>query len=154
MLTKHINRILIVNLILLLLFITDRITKHFFAKNSEKEIFLFFKENFKLWFNFSKNYDIAFGIKIHQGLLYSLIIIALAFLLILLIKNYFRFNILQTFFISLIIIGAISNLIDRLTFGYVIDFINLSIKNWPWPVFNLSDCFITLGVGGWLITNL
>lgn len=41
----------------------------------------------------------------------------------------------------LILAGAISNVIDRLYFGCVIDFIDLKI----WPVFNLADVFITFG---------
>jgi signal peptidase II len=42
----------------------------------------------------------------------------------------------------LILSGAVSNIIDRLYFGCVIDFIDLKI----WPVFNLADSFIVLGV--------
>lgn len=45
------------------------------------------------------------------------------------------------FGILLIIAGGISNIIDRLYFGCVIDFINLKI----WPVFNLADIYITIG---------
>lgn len=47
----------------------------------------------------------------------------------------------NSLFIILIIAGAIGNMIDRLRFGCVIDFINLKF----WPVFNLADIFITLG---------
>jgi signal peptidase II len=42
---------------------------------------------------------------------------------------------------TLIISGAISNIIDRIYFGCVIDFIDLRI----WPVFNLADIYITIG---------
>jgi signal peptidase II len=41
----------------------------------------------------------------------------------------------------LILSGAISNVIDRLTFGCVIDFIDLRF----WPIFNLADVFLVLG---------
>ena len=44
---------------------------------------------------------------------------------------------------SLILGGAAGNLIDRLRFGHVIDFIDLRV----WPVFNLADSAITIGVG-------
>lgn len=42
----------------------------------------------------------------------------------------------------LVLSGAISNIIDRLIYGCIIDFIDLKV----WPVFNLADVFITLGV--------
>jgi len=42
--------------------------------------------------------------------------------------------------------GSISNLIDRFAHHAVIDFIEVSYKNWMWPVFNISDCFIVIGV--------
>lgn len=47
--------------------------------------------------------------------------------------------------LSLILAGALGNLIDRLAFGYVIDFIDLRI----WPVFNVADSAITIGALLW-----
>jgi len=51
--------------------------------------------------------------------------------------------------LSLILAGAIGNLIDRLFFGYVIDFLDFRI----WPVFNVADSSITIGaiLLGWFI---
>ena len=48
--------------------------------------------------------------------------------------------------LSLILSGAIGNLIDRAVFGFVIDFINLHYQDFYWPVFNVADMAITLGV--------
>lgn len=45
--------------------------------------------------------------------------------------------------LALILGGAIGNLIDRLRWGYVVDFIDLRI----WPVFNVADSCITIGIG-------
>lgn len=50
----------------------------------------------------------------------------------------------------LVLSGAISNLIDRLRFGYVIDYIDLSV----WPVFNLADSAITVAVALFLFSSL
>lgn len=49
--------------------------------------------------------------------------------------------------LSLILAGAISNMIDRLIYGCVIDFIDLKF----WPIFNLADIFIVLGAAFLLV---
>ena len=52
-----------------------------------------------------------------------------------------------TFALSLIAGGAIGNLIDRLRFGSVVDFLDLHIGSLHWPAFNIADSAITVGVG-------
>ncbi len=48
--------------------------------------------------------------------------------------------------LSLVLGGAIGNLIDRLAYGYVIDFLDIYVQSWHWPAFNIADSAITLGV--------
>lgn len=48
--------------------------------------------------------------------------------------------------LSLILGGALGNLWDRMMHGYVIDFILLYYKEWQWPVFNIADTAICIGV--------
>jgi signal peptidase II len=48
--------------------------------------------------------------------------------------------------IALVLGGAIGNLIDRFLHGHVIDFIWLYYDRWNWPVFNIADSAITVGV--------
>ena len=48
--------------------------------------------------------------------------------------------------LSLVLGGAIGNLIDRLVYGYVIDFLDVYYQSWHWPAFNVADSAITLGV--------
>ncbi len=52
---------------------------------------------------------------------------------------------LQLLALSLILGGAVGNLIDRLFFGYVVDFIDVYYKHHHWPVFNIADSAICLG---------
>ncbi|MBY6063600.1 signal peptidase II [Pseudidiomarina sediminum] len=51
----------------------------------------------------------------------------------------------QNLAFSLILAGAIGNVIDRLIYGYVIDFIDVYVDNWHWPAFNVADMAITVG---------
>jgi len=48
--------------------------------------------------------------------------------------------------LSLVLGGAVGNLIDRLAYGYVIDFLDVYYDTWHWPAFNIADSAITLGV--------
>lgn len=50
------------------------------------------------------------------------------------------------FALSLVIGGAIGNLVDRIRYGYVIDFIDAHYAGWHWPAFNVADSAITCGV--------
>jgi signal peptidase II len=45
----------------------------------------------------------------------------------------------------MILAGALGNLADRLLRGYVIDFLDVYVKRWHWPFFNVADSCITIG---------
>jgi signal peptidase II len=47
--------------------------------------------------------------------------------------------------LALILGGAAGNLVDRVLYGHVIDFIDLYYKTWHWPTFNIADSAITIG---------
>jgi len=53
---------------------------------------------------------------------------------------------LLTAALAFILSGAVGNLIDRLLYGEVIDFLDLYWSNYHWPAFNVADSFITIGV--------
>ncbi|WP_429811008.1 signal peptidase II [Ensifer sp. B1-9] len=55
---------------------------------------------------------------------------------------------------ALIIAGALGNLVDRLIFGYVIDYILFYTETWSFAVFNLADTFITIGAGAIILDEL
>ena len=48
--------------------------------------------------------------------------------------------------LSLVLGGAIGNLIDRVAYGYVIDFLDVYYQSWHWPAFNIADSAISVGV--------
>ncbi|MCZ4090537.1 signal peptidase II [Sinorhizobium psoraleae] len=55
---------------------------------------------------------------------------------------------------AMIIAGALGNLVDRLIFGYVIDYILFHTASWSFAVFNLADSFITVGAGSIILDEL
>jgi len=55
---------------------------------------------------------------------------------------------------AMIIAGALGNLVDRLIFGYVIDYVLFHTATWSFAVFNLADSFITIGAGSIILDEL
>lgn len=55
---------------------------------------------------------------------------------------------------TLIVSGAIGNTIDRLTYGYVVDFVDWHYSGWHWPAFNFADSFIMIGAGLFILDEI
>jgi len=92
-----------------------------------------------LTFNFVPNYNIAFSLPLGGIWLNILITIIIIAILSYLIFNYKHLSKLEIISFSGILLGAAGNLIDRLKYGYVIDYLDLK---W-FTVFNLSDVLIS-----------
>ena len=54
---------------------------------------------------------------------------------------------LEPFALALVLGGAIGNLIDRVLYGHVIDFLDFHYAGWHWPAFNVADSAIVCGAG-------
>jgi signal peptidase II len=55
--------------------------------------------------------------------------------------------------LSLILGGAIGNLIDRIYLGYVVDYVQVWLGNYPWPAFNIADAAISVGAVILILTS-
>ncbi|HOJ43471.1 MAG TPA: signal peptidase II, partial [Syntrophorhabdaceae bacterium] len=66
----------------------------------------------------------------------------------------YRLNFFKTTSLLLILSGAMGNLYDRFSYGYVVDFLDFYYKNHHWPAFNVADISISVGVGLWLFGEL
>jgi signal peptidase II len=100
-----------------------------------------------------ENTGAAFSIMQNSTLF--LIILSIASLLVMfyfVIKNIETIFIKDIFFLSLLTSGILGNLYERLFFGYVRDFFDLTFINFP--IFNISDIFINIGVLGIIIMIL
>ena len=132
-----------------ILFILDQILKNWaYRELSGKANFFILGRIFSL--EFYQNPGIAFGIPLPSWLFFlltALILIVLGYFA----KEYYREkDSLGLFALVLIIVGAISNIIDRLRFGYVIDYLNIAF----WPVFNIADIMVIAGVAILLVKGI
>lgn len=95
---------------------------------------------------YAKNPNAAFGIPIGSPIL---MIILTSVATVLLIFYFFRLkdngNLIYVG-LAMIIGGAIGNLIDRIRMRMVIDFIEIGVKRFKWPIFNIADSFVTIGI--------
>ena len=132
---KKIN-LLIVSILILL----DQISKYIITLNYDyflnKKILIFS-------INYIRNYGAAFNIFEGNRLFLSLISIISSLILIYFIFFKGRLNFLDRYGLSLILAGSLGNGIDRIIKGYVIDFINL--KLFDFPIFNIADIAINIG---------
>ena len=63
-------------------------------------------------------------------------------------------EILLSVAITLVLGGSIGNLVDRLLYGYVIDFFDFYVGSWHFAVFNVADAGISVGVGLMMLESL
>ena len=118
----------------------DQFTKYLIFYNYKK----FINKDFLLFrLDFVKNYGAAFNILSGSRILLSFISIIFSILLIFLIVRKKNFKPIDLYSYSFILGGTIGNGIDRIFKGFVIDFINLNIINFP--VFNIADISINIG---------
>ena len=77
--------------------------------------------------------------------LFLILTVAATLFVVYLLHRHIRGSWLITVSISLILGGAVGNLIDRIRFGSVVDFLDVYIKSAHWPSFNMADSLITVG---------
>ena len=118
----------------------DQLTKYLMFYNFK----FFINKDFLLFrLDFVKNYGAAFNIFSGSRIFLSFISIIFSIFLIYLILRQNTSRSLDLYSYSFILGGTIGNGIDRIINGYVIDFINLNIINFP--VFNIADISINIG---------
>ena len=122
------------------IFILDQLAKYIMLFNYK----ILLNKDFVLFrLDFVKNYGAAFNILSGGRLFLSTISTFFSIILVYFIFKKNTLNLIELYSYSFILGGTIGNGIDRITKGYVIDFINLNIIDFP--VFNIADVSISIG---------
>ena len=141
------NIIFLKSLIILIIFILDRVSKTYiinlFNETQFNEIHLIKFINI----NFIWNEGIAFGLlNFGNQLIYNLISSLIAIISLVILFLAFKNKNYSGYFFAMVFGGSIGNLYDRIKFSAVPDFIDLHYNNFHWFIFNIADIFITLGI--------
>ena len=131
-------------MLLIVAFASDQISKIFISSYLKlNESIIVIKNVFKITSN--HNYGAAWGILTHNTSL-LIILSIIAIFIILRYMNSFKKNIRNNIAFSIILAGIAGNLADRVCLGYVRDFLDFRIFGYDFPIFNLADTFIVIGV--------
>lgn len=80
-----------------------------------------------------------------QRWFFIVLALAISAWLVVMIRQHARERLLP-FALTLVLGGALGNVIDRLRFGAVVDFLDFHVAGWHWPAFNVADSAIVVGV--------
>ena len=133
--------------LMLLVLVADQISKQVVIANMQ----LFDSIELLPFFNFTyvRNYGAAFSFLSDAGgwqrWFFTLIAVVISCVLAVWLARNSKTQLKLNLALSLVLAGAIGNLIDRSIYGYVIDFLHLYYQNWHYPAFNIADSAICIG---------
>ncbi len=131
-------------ILFILLIFFDLFSKSLVKNNLEINQSIKFTSFFDLVY--VQNYGVSFGMLSgtvsHWFLITFALFVVLLIIYLMLISNK---NIEKIAYFT-IIIGAVSNILDRTINTFVVDFISIHYSNYYWPAFNLADIYITIGI--------
>ena len=135
--------------IIIMTIILDQISKYWIQINPSLHSHIEIIPNF-LYITYVKNTGAAWSMLSNQTLFLIIIsiieTIVLIYFLVKYMKKKGKENLLYRISLSLMIGGAIGNLIDRIQLGYVRDFIDTYPFGYNFPVFNIADSALSIGV--------
>ena len=139
---------ILLNLVLvIILFLIDRISKIYILKLAElnNAVDIYITPYLNLYLIWNKG--VAFGlISFDDQFIYNLITFVITLIIITLIVVTAKSKDIKKYFYMMIIGGALGNFFDRVYYSAVPDFIDFHINNFHWFIFNVADIFITLGI--------
>ena len=130
-------------IIAIIVFIIDQLSKLLASSYLINNSINIFDNFFNL--KYATNTGAAWSILSGHQIILSIISIALIIVIFMFKKN-FKSNVRNDIAFSLLYGGICGNLIDRVIHGYVIDFLDFKIFSYDYPIFNIADIAIVLGI--------
>ena len=133
--------------LMLLVLVADQVSKQVVIANMQ----LFDSIDLLPFFNLTyvRNYGAAFSFLSDAGgwqrWFFTFIAVVISCVLAVWLARNSKTQLKLNLALSLVLAGAIGNLIDRSIYGYVIDFLHLYYQNWHYPAFNIADSAICIG---------
>jgi signal peptidase II len=134
-------------LILMMVFLIDRLTKFYILKLAEDDnlVDIYLTSYLNLYLIWNKG--IAFGLfSFDDNTIYNLITLIITIITSVILVMIVKAKSFEKYCLMLIFGGSIGNLFDRIYYSAVPDFIDFHVNNYHWFIFNVADIFITLGV--------
>ena len=133
--------------IVFIVFLSDRVSKYIILKLSQPLGELNISVTSFLNFHLIWNNGIAFGLfSFEQDFYYNLFTLLIITITSIVIWLSYKTDGLEKISYLLIIGGSLGNIFDRILYSSVPDFIDISINNFHWFIFNVADIFISIGV--------
>jgi signal peptidase II len=134
-------------IILVIVFLSDRISKFYILKLAEVEtsVDIYVTPYLNLFLIWNKG--IAFGLlSMNESIIYNIFTLIIGLIIIVILFMMWKYNNIQRYFLAIVAGGALGNLYDRVVYTAVPDFIDLHFHGFHWFIFNVADIFITIGV--------
>ena len=142
-------------IVVFLVFFFDRATKIYLinlqSTGTNVDFYILpFLNFFLVW-----NTGIGFGLlSLESSNYYHVLTTIIGLINVVLIYLLFKVKNIYAYLLALIIGGSLGNLLDRIYYSAVPDFIDVHIGNFHWFIFNVADIFITLGIIGIMLVEL
>ena len=134
-------------LILVTVFIIDRLTKLYILNLAEVKNLMDIYVTSYLNLYLIWNKGIAFGLfSMNESIVYNFITIIIAIIILIIFIMMWKNDNIQRFFLALVAGGSLGNFYNRMVYTAVPDFIDIHFQGFHWFVFNVADIFITIGV--------
>jgi len=147
MLKNNLKKILLNFIVIFIIFLVDRVSKIYILKVAEVGNTVDIYINSYLNFYLIWNKGIAFGLfSFNENFIYNIITFVITIIIFIVLVMIVNANGFRKYCLLFVLGGSLGNLVDRIYYSAVPDFIDLHINDFHWFIFNVADIFITLGI--------